>query len=188
MCGRLNVSEDPLARQVSEALGVSFHVTTNHDLRPTQTIGAIASNGSLHQIDTQWGIKPTWSRKLLINAQAETVAEKPTFRRAFAVHRCIVPCSGWYEWKSVDGTKTKYLFERADRLPIYMAGIYYPENESNKLVTLTTEPTQQCVHYHHRMPLLITEENVEDWLALKTDKLGGLLVSPDIEFSIVAVR
>ncbi|MCH2160094.1 MAG: SOS response-associated peptidase [Oleiphilaceae bacterium] len=103
---------------LSEALGVEFHPKTNNDLRPTQTVSTIAANGSLHQLDTTWGIKPSWAKRILINAQAETVAEKPTFRRAFADRRCVVPCSGWYEWSSVDGAKTKYLFESKDGSPL----------------------------------------------------------------------
>lgn len=72
MCGRLNVIDDPLSRIVCEQLGIRFSTKTNHDLKPTQTASTvIASNDELQQLDLQWGTKPSWSKRILINAQAE---------------------------------------------------------------------------------------------------------------------
>jgi len=158
---------------------MNFKASTNNNLCPTQTISTIAFKDGLQQIETTWGIKPQWSKKLLINAQSETVAVKPTFKRAFLDNRCVVPCSGWYEWSSVANEgKQKYLFEKEDGSPLYMAGICYPILESHpELVTLTTKPTELCSLYHHRMPLLIHESAIEDWLRLPIDKLGALLYS-----------
>ena len=177
MCGRLNVYGEPISRAVSSALNIGFQAITNNDLCPTQTVSTVAFNNGIHQLDTTWGIKPQWSKKLLINAQSETVTVKPTFKRAFAENRCVVPCSGWFEWSSVAGEgKQKYLFDNEDGSPLYMAGIFYPQAEAfPELVTLTTKPTKLCSQYHHRMPLLIPEQVVEDWLILPVDKLSGLL-------------
>jgi len=143
----------------------------------------------MHQLDTTWGIKPQWSKKLLINAQSETVAVKPTFRRAFADNRCVVPCSGWYEWSSVAGEgKQKYLFDNVDSSPLYMAGIFYPQaGASSELVTLTTKPDELCAQYHHRMPLLIPEKAVEDWLRLPVEELYGLLFGGGDSVKVVRV-
>ena len=178
MCGRINVYGEPLSKAVSSVLQIDFQASTNNDLRPTQTVSTVAFNNGLQQLDTTWGIKPSWSKKLLINAQSETVAVKPTFKRAFAKHRCVVPCSGWYEWSSVAGKgKQKYLFDTVDGSPLYMTGIYYPILEAPpELVTLTTKPTEQFAQYHHRMPLMIPEKRVEDWLRLPVEELGGLLI------------
>jgi len=180
MCGRLNVTSDPLTQIVSAALGIKFTTETNTDLRPTQKVAAIGStNSHLSQLDVSWGIKPQWAKKLLINAQSETVAEKPTFRKAFAQHRCVIPCSGWYEWSGANGgAKTKYLFQGMDGQPVYMAGIWYePEvdGELPKLVTLTTKPTEECAQYHHRMPLVLPEEAVSDWVLASADQVVPLL-------------
>jgi putative SOS response-associated peptidase YedK len=178
MCGRINVYGEPLSKAVSSALNIDFQTITNNDLCPTQTASTVTFNNGMHQLDTTWGIKPSWSKKLLINAQSETVAVKQTFKRAFANNRCVVPCSGWYEWSSVAGeSKQKYLFDNTDGSPLYMAGIYYPQAEAPpELVTLTTKPTKQCAQYHHRMPMLIPEDAVEDWLRLPVEKLCGLLI------------
>jgi len=179
MCGRLDIMSLPLSKKVSDTLNIQFLAADNRDLRPTQTVSTITSiDDSLQQLDTSWGIKPNWAKKLLINAQAESVAEKPTFREAFANRRCVIPCSGWYEWSSMQGNgKQKYIFNYKNQEPIYMAGIWYtPVNEKPpQLVTLTTTPFDSCSPYHHRMPLLISESVVADWLKLSADKIIGLL-------------
>jgi putative SOS response-associated peptidase YedK len=152
MCGRINVYGEPLSNAVSSALNIDFNAPTNHDLYPTQTVSTVAFKNGMHQLDTTWGIKPQWSKKLLINAQSETAAVKQTFKRAFAENRCVVPCSGWYEWSTAAGEgKQKYLFDNLEGSPLYMAGIYYPQAEASpELVTLTTKPTELCAKYHHR--------------------------------------
>lgn len=167
MCGRLNVIEDPLSALVSEALGMPFHTHSNSDLRPTQTLAAVIADNTQTQMRQQamrWGIHPSWAKKILINAQAETVHQKPTFKRAFHEWRCIVPCSGWYEWSERSGRKQKYLFSHPEGQPLYMAAIAFPHEDVTEVVTLTTQPNTQCRAYHHRMPLIIDERCVEDWL------------------------
>lgn len=176
MCGRLNVTDDPLAKLVSEALDVDIHLKSNTDLSPSQEVATIVAGEGMSQLNTTWGIKPAWSKKLLINAQAETAAEKPTFKKYFAQHRCVVPCSGWYEWSSIGSSKQKFLFTQALGKPLYMAGILYPNTGAlAQLVTLTTCPDDQCAPYHHRMPLLIEESSVEDWLFRPSHEVGHLL-------------
>jgi len=181
MCGRLDVS-NPLSHAVTMALNINFQTEDNHDLRPTQKVSTVtAINGQLQQLDTTWGIKPNWAKKLLINAQAESVAEKPTFKRAFEEHRCVVPFSGWYEWSEKEGKgKQKYLFSFDNYEPVYMAGIWYtPVTDAlPELVTLTTTPIESCKPYHHRMPLLIPETAVSDWMTSPaSEALGFLAVS-----------
>lgn len=189
MCGRLNIVDDPLCRLVTEQLGLAFHAATNQDLRPTQEVQVVSAAGAeMQQLTTHWGIQPNWAKRLLINAQAETVASKPTFKRAFAEHRCLVPCSGWYEWQAQAGQarKTKFLFHEAAGMPLYMAGIFYPSADGAQLVTLTTAPTEQCATYHHRMPLLIRPSEAQFWLRSRADELDPLLVAPsDIELAVV---
>jgi len=166
MCGRLNVIEDPLTSWVSEALGIAFDTVTNNDLRPTQSVDTIAHvEGSYIQLGTTWGIKPNWSKKIIINAQGETAAEKKTFKQAFANQRCLVPCSGWYEWKAEDGNKKqKYSFTHTDSIPFLMGGIWFENELGTELVTLTTEPNKKCAEIHKRMPVIVHPEEVDIWL------------------------
>lgn len=164
MCGRLNVIDEPLCRIVSEQLGISFKTETNMDLRPSQIVSTVgAQHGELKQLDLPWGIQPDWANHLIINAKAETVAVKATFANAFEFSRVIVPCSGWYEWREENGRKVKYLFSLGDNHVLYMAGIAV--DNGRELVTLTTESNQQCSEFHHRMPLLIPDEEVMNWIS-----------------------
>ncbi|MDN7135978.1 SOS response-associated peptidase [Pseudidiomarina terrestris] len=188
MCGRLDINDHQLTRFVSEQLGLNFTTQTNHDLRPTQQVEIVAYEQELQQLSSSWGIQPQWAKRPLINAQAETAATKPTFKAAFKLHRCVVPCSGWYEWKAEEGQskKTKYLFTHPDEQPFYMAGLYFPMTDGeNRLVTLTTAPTPQCLEYHHRMPLLVRPDEVTFWLTSNAEALDPLLHAPqDIPLSI----
>ncbi len=179
MCGRLNVINEPLCRIVSEQLGINFITDTNRDLRPTQIVSTVGTlRGELQQLDLPWGIQPEWANKLIINAKAETVAVKATFANAFEFNRVIVPCSGWYEWREENDRKVKYLFTLGESEALFMAGIAL--NDGKDLVTLTTEPNKQCSVFHHRMPLLIPNEDVMDWISGEGKRIYELL---DNQFS-----
>ncbi|MDC5805582.1 SOS response-associated peptidase [Vibrio europaeus] len=174
MCGRLNVIDDPLCNIVCEQLGLNFYTHSNNDLRPTEQVACIASDGSkLQQGNLAWGIKPDWAKRVIINAQAETVSQKPTFASSFQFSRVIVPCSGWYEWREEHGQKVKYLFEQPNKGALYMAAIALENN--SKVVTLTTKPNPQCAQYHHRMPLLIEDDHALNWVTGTVEEAHALL-------------
>ena len=101
---------------------------------------------------------------MIFNAKAETVAEKKTFKEAYAQNRCLVPCSGWYEWRDEGGPrKQKYYFSAANNEPLLMAGIRFDEEDTKKLVTLTTDANQDCLPYHARMPVFIAADAISQW-------------------------
>lgn len=181
--------KDPLGQLVSEALGVDFSPKENTDLCPTQSVSLLRDDNShLVPVEGRWGIRPVWAKREIINAQVETVASKPTFKASYADKRCVVPCSGWYEWSSGDGAKAKYLFRSEDQSPLYMAGIWFEGAQPN-LVTLTTKPDAQCAAYHHRMPLLIPKEAVLDYVCgapeQVTPMLSGLYSNQANDFGLV---
>ncbi len=184
MCGRLNVVNDPLAQWVSNFFGLSFQAVTNSDLRPTQAVSTVIKrNDTFLQLDTHWGIKPSWSKKLIINAQSETAATKKTFRDSFSMYRCLVPCTGWYEWRDEGGSrKQKYVFSYVNSLPVLMAGIWFESGDQQQLVTLTTEPNNRCAKIHKRMPGLILPEDIDVWFGASKDKASSLLqpISDDL--------
>jgi putative SOS response-associated peptidase YedK len=189
MCGRLFIN-DMLGQRVSNRLGLDFPVQQNLDLRPTETVATLVMhNDTLYQQAATWGIQPAWSKTLLINAQAETVAEKKTFASAFVHNRCLVPCSGWFEWRDEGGArKQKYLFSHEDDEPVYMAGMLYPSDNATQLVTLTTAPTEACRPFHHRMPLLIEARDIHYWFQSQTNQLENLLVNnANMPINILAV-
>jgi putative SOS response-associated peptidase YedK len=174
MCGRFSVVER-IAPLVSNLFDTSFKVTANTNFSPSQ-LAATITTASLgyQQVNANWGIKPSWSKRLIINAQSETVATKPTFKLAFQHQRCLVPCNGWFEWRTEEGKKVKYFFEHADKMPLYMAGILF-EHEITELVTLTTAPNVKCGEYHKRMPVLILPEHANYWFNSDNEQVVPLL-------------
>ena len=96
------------------------------------TISALAKWATLipkqdyfQQLDSLWGLQPKCSKRLLINAQSEAVHSKATFKTAIHNHRYLIFCSGWYEWRTEEGKKQKYLSSHADDEPLLIAGICY---------------------------------------------------------------
>ncbi|WP_114324876.1 SOS response-associated peptidase [Candidatus Colwellia aromaticivorans] len=174
MCGRFSVV-DKIAPIVSNLFNTPFKVMTNSNCSPSQFAATITTAQSgYQQINAAWGIKPNWSKKLIINAQSETVETKPTFKQAFQHQRCLVPCNGWYEWRTEEGKKVKYLFEHADQMPLYMPGILF-KHEITELVTLTTTPNTKCGEYHKRMPVFILPEHTEHWFNSNSKQVAPLL-------------
>ena len=112
MCGRLNIINTSLCKIVSDTIGLNFHSETNDNLCPSESLSTIVQiNEHFSQVNMQWGIQPSWSKRLLINAQSETVAIKPTFAKAFAAHRCLVPLT----------TKPNLLCEQYHhRMPVFI--------------------------------------------------------------------
>ncbi|WP_083698228.1 SOS response-associated peptidase [Shewanella sp. UCD-KL21] len=201
MCGRIEMLFDGMKQTLDDLFEVPLSIQTNLDLRPTDTVTCItrtcpetspsinAANPSsttiatishsaniapLTVINSHWGIKPTWSKKIIINAQGETAADKATFANAFKQQRCIIPCSAWFEWRDErQSKKQKYRFSHAANKPLFMAGILYPAE--NQLVTLTIKPNDTCAQYHQRMPLFIPSTEINNWLYHDVSQLQPLL-------------
>ena len=192
MCGRIDIQPNNINEAVKAGFGVDWHTKENRDLHPTQLVDALLSAPTgFVQTSLQWGIKPSWSKQLLINAQAETVATKQTFRDSFESRRCVIPCSGWYEWKIFEEScqKQKFRFHAPDESPLFMAGIWFSEtNSTNRLVTLTSQPTPQCAQIHHRMPLLLPPDEVSTWLNGPFPKLESLLKAPLLPLALQAAE
>ncbi|RUO63548.1 SOS response-associated peptidase [Pseudidiomarina insulisalsae] len=188
MCGRMNVIAAPIAQYLREQLQLNFSTHDNTDLRPTQRVDTLmVSSSGWRQIPTHWGIQPQWAKRLIINAKVETAAEKKTFRQAFQQSRCLVPVSGWYEWRAEQHGKTKYYFSAADGQPLFMAGMVFRSDDGPRLVTSTTAPTVRCAQYHDRMPLLIEHDALDYWMHADIEQLPALFHAfPDTALRINA--
>lgn len=158
MCGRMNITDDPLALWISENLGIQLQPKSNSDFRPTQSTPLLLAGLAIKE--ASWGIHPAWSDRIIINARSETVLQKALFANRFE-KRVLVPCSGWYEWCTAPSGKEKRAFLPAHDSQFLMAGL---EVEPNQFVTLTRKPTSEYEKFHHRMPLLIHAEQARDWL------------------------
>lgn len=135
----------------------------------------------------QWGF-PGFDGRRLINARAETVGVKPTFRAAFAQRRCLVPGSGFFEWQRQDGkrTKNKFRLYRTDGQMIMMAGIY---NERGQFVIITQPPNEVVAPIHDRMPVIMATPELQT-LWLHEDGMAEMLLTmqPDVPLRAQAER
>lgn len=142
------------------------------DIAPTDEAPVLVASGSKVVAEFQrWGI-PGWRGGLMINARAETVCEKPMFRRSIAAQRCVVPATGYYEW---DKEKHKYFFQIPGK-PLYLAGIFDNVEGVNCFVVLTTKPNTTVHDIHDRMPLLLSSEQIRPWLTSAQDALQLLTI------------
>lgn len=144
----------------------------------------------------RWGLVPFWAKDVsigarLINARVETAHEKSAFRRSFALHRCLVPADGYYEWETTeDGAKQPHFIRPADGGVLPMAGLYAvwrsaeaPGGRLLSFTVITTEATDDVGRIHDRMPMLVEPERFEAWLdpaLTQPDEVRSLLV-PAVE-------
>ena len=158
--------------------GIARNLRPNYNVAPTQTVNAIGRDeNGLKMRDMRWGLVPSWWKKPLkelpstINARSETVAEKPMFRSAFKRSRCLIPASGFYEWKRSGTEKYPYYIHMADETPMTFAGLWErwedPESgeEVRSCTILTTEANGFMAEIHHRMPVILTPAEFQVWLA-----------------------
>ncbi|MGH6952942.1 MAG: SOS response-associated peptidase [Alphaproteobacteria bacterium] len=192
MCGRYSITMPVEAmRRLFRITGELPALLPRFNVAPGQAVpivrpaeGEAADGRSL--VMMRWGLIPSWAKEpqigyRMINARAETMAEKPAFRAAFRARRCLVVADGFYEWKSAGRTKQPYRIELADRSPFAFAGLWErwqaPEDAPIESCTiLTTEANELLRPIHDRMPVILDEAGHEPWLAVgQSRSVAGLL-------------
>ncbi len=180
MCCRYYVELSPELRPIVEEMNRSpltrkFLETTavlnSGEIRPTNVAPVIASSrsGERAVFPMRWGFTAP-GKPLLINARTETAAERPTFRDAWKSHRCIVPASWYFEWEHRvrnDGKKEtgdKYLIQPRGSATVWMCGLYRIEEGLPAFVVLTREAAEPIRFIHDRMPLMLPEERIGEWI------------------------
>ena len=160
MCGRYQFTEPQNAdlrrilQDVRRRCGDRAQDFRFGDVMPTAAAPVLIANGGKVVADLQtWGI-PGWKGGLMINARAETVCEKPMFRRSMAAQRCVIPATSFYEW---DAARHKYQFALPGE-PLYLAGLYDNVDGANRFVILTTTPNASMHGIHDRMPLILRRD------------------------------
>lgn len=190
MCGRfaLDSSIEELARAL-EAASVAASVKPRYNIAPTKDVVVARKGEDERELRMlRWGLVPAWAKDTdigarLINARAETVAEKPSFGEAFRRRRCLIPSTGFYEWKREGTHKQPYYFRMKDERPFAFAGLWERwEGVGGKGVEsctiLTTTASEILAPVHERMPVILKPEDYDLWLDTKTtaaDKLTPLL-------------
>ena len=152
------------------AVTAADHRKTSGDLSVHGDIGAGSDPGVLSARQLQWGFPGFDKGKLLINARAESVKDRPTFADSYAQRRCVLPAAGFYEW---DRKKEKVIFTLPDKPLLYLAGIFRPYGPEMRFVILTREANASMAPVHDRMPLILSNSEVEPWIsdAAEADRL-----------------
>lgn len=165
MCGRYYVDNDTakeierLVRNINQKLKEE---QSWGEIRPTQMAPVILPQGSAmaaHQM--QWGFPRYGKSGLLINARAETATERQTFCQSVQQRRCILPARLFFEWNR---KKEKFIFERQDSACLYLAGIYNVYQGQERFVIITTQANASAASIHDRMPLVLEENEIENWM------------------------
>ena len=177
MCGRFTLTVDP-AELKDEFGGADFPAKfePRYNIAPTQPILAIPNDGRNKADFFVWGLIPSWAKdpeigNRLINARGETLAEKPSFRGSYKYKRCLVLTDGYYEWKSVPGSKTKipHFIHLKTGKPFTFAGLWdewhSADGSSIRSCTIvTTAPNILMASIHNRMPVILHSKNYSEWL------------------------
>jgi putative SOS response-associated peptidase YedK len=164
MCGRFAFYSS--AQQVKRQFDIQFSLdfSPRYNICPGQSLSVLAyESGTVKAKNVGWGFEPKWGdtkTKLIINARAETVHEKNTFKTAFKKRRCVIFANGWFEWLKKGNEKQPYYFSRSDLRLLAFAGILssHKDDESQNAIILTRESPSALAFVHPRSPLLLTRK------------------------------
>ena len=203
MCGRKYASEELTWAEYREMLDITAqpasNLQPNYNIAPTHMVLAGRSRNGVRQVDPlHWGLVPHWAKDTkiaskMINARAETLEEKPSFKPLLESKRCAVLVSGFYEWQRGLGPSKKdkqaYKVERGDYSTMILGGLW-TENPSLGLTSytlVTTAASQDFSAYHHRLPLILEPEQVTDWLEGDWKGARSLLAPYDGALAVTAI-
>lgn len=198
MCGRYTLTKQERRLQEYFDLAERLPFAQRYNIAPTQEAPVILMENAPQRRLMRWGLIPFWAKDetighKLINARSETLADKPSFRKAFERRRCLVIADGFFEWAKAKGGKSPVRIVLKDPEPFAMAGLWEKwlspmGYEVESFTIITTEANELMAKVHDRMPVILPEGNYEQWLDLQPTNLKGLLTllrpysSDDMEF------
>lgn len=180
MCGRFALYTDPIALAKRFEAENAPDWQASYNVAPSLAIPIVRNENDKRRFTlVRWGLIPSWAKDIkisysTINARAETVAEKPSFRSAFKHRRCLIPADGYYEWQEIAGQKTKqpWCITLSDQQPMALAGLWEhwqgqdgSEIESCTIIVTSGNVLMQPIH--DRMPVILPETTWEQWLDSK---------------------
>lgn len=200
MCGRFTLTADINALHASFPwVEIPSELTPRYNIAPGQPIAVIPNNGTNRLDFFLWGLIPSWAKdpsigNRMINARAESLAEKPSFRAAFRRRRCLILADGFYEWRA-EGTrrKTPMYIRLASGKPFAFAGLWEswtaPDGSTILSCTIiTTRPNPLMAAIHNRMPVILAQDSYSAWIDPREAKPRQLidLLQPYPEAEMVA--
>ncbi|MHA2600516.1 MAG: SOS response-associated peptidase [Candidatus Thorarchaeota archaeon SMTZ1-83] len=185
VCGRFNFLSHKKA--VEERFGVKkfdFEIVPRYNIAPTQQIAAILADPEVQLVGMHWGFIPFWAKdknigNRMINARSETVAESKAFKHSFMKKRCLIPATGFYEWRKIGKVKKPMHIRLESRQPFAFAGIYnhWKSPSGNTLMScaiLTTSPNELLEPIHNRMPVVLQRKDESMWLDPENEDVENL--------------
>jgi putative SOS response-associated peptidase YedK len=183
MCGRFTLASSGEAIATLFDLSEVPAVAPRYNIAPTQPVAAVRAShqdGGRELTYLLWGLIPPWAQdpaigSRMINARAETAAEKPSFRGALKYRRCLVPADSFYEWRKLDGRKQPVRIHLKSGEPFAIAGLWErwssPDgSEIESCTLLTTEPNELLEVVHNRMPVIVAPADFDLWLDEKVQR------------------
>jgi putative SOS response-associated peptidase YedK len=174
MCGRYTLTAEAETLQRAFQLETVEGYTPRYNIAPTQHVPIITHEQRRALTWVRWGLIPSWAKDpsigaTLINARAETLDEKPSFRESFRRRRCLIPADGFYEWAKAGAQKRPHYIYRPGRALFAFAGLWdawkNPQGEWVRSCTIvTTDPNDLIRPLHHRMAVMFTPEQADAWL------------------------
>ncbi len=168
MCGRFTLTTNIATIAQAFQVEPTLQTAPRYNVAPTQEVVTVMRDETKHLALLRWGLIPSWAKdesigNKMINARAETLAEKPSFKRLLTSKRCLIVADGFYEWKKEAGGKTPMYFTLKDKEPFAFAGLWdtwhSPNGEQIRTCTLiTTQPNDLVSPVHDRMPVILTPE------------------------------
>ena len=178
MCGRFAFYSPSEATAALFGVDGGIAVEPRYNIAPTQLIAAVREDEEQKRelVMLRWGLVPFWAKdpaigNRMINARAETVAEKPSYRAAFRHRRCLVLADGFYEWRKEGNTKTPYFISLASGKPFGLAGLWENWTDKNSgesiqsTTLITTAANDFMATLHHRMPVILQADTANEWLS-----------------------
>jgi len=177
MCGRFNITSDPLSRLLAEMVGITYQGTDNFNLAPTETVPVVrvGKDGEAELVPMRWWLTPFWARELstkysMFNAKSETAHKSAAFKEPYRKRRCVVPVTGYYEWCRENQQKVPYFITPSQADGLLLAGLWdsWTNKQSNEellsFTVLTTAANDKLGFVHHRQPVMLSVAQAREWL------------------------
>jgi putative SOS response-associated peptidase YedK len=200
MCGRYNLVPTESVASRFEVDNPQLPLLPRYNVAPSQAMPVVVRNSPNRIVEMRWGLIPSWSQEpevrfSTINARAETLTTSPVFRGPFKSRRCLVPASGFYEWRKIGQGKQPYCIQIRDGDLFAFAGLYdiWRDAHGNELYSytiITTAPNDLVAPIHNRMPVILRRDDEDAWLDKQTDQarlLALLTPYPTDEMAVFPV-
>jgi putative SOS response-associated peptidase YedK len=184
MCARYSLTKEAITIIIGE-IEIVINIKARYNIAPRQQAPVIAEiNNKIAPVEMNWGWQPVWSKQLLINAKAETLTEKNTYKK-YLHQRCLIPADGFYEWTA---DKSPIRFTMPNNEPFCFAGLWRGVEKQEldipttdySFIIITTTPDETVSRFHDRMPLIVQRQHYDWWLS-EGEMFNSVLKFPESE-------